>query len=126
MWNLALDGSGNPKLPGTDSCGGQGCRPVVTVNSDGSYSLNQECTLRLFSFVLKDDCFTCLVWSMAQASKAIIPKDSGGPFGQRIGVSVTGSLNKALLVGAYVINRVNPIDLKQYSLVVFNRESISC
>jgi hypothetical protein len=44
MWNFALDGSGNPKLPGADSCGGSGCRPLVTVNSDGSFSPNQECT----------------------------------------------------------------------------------
>lgn len=44
MWNLALDGNGNPKLPGTNSCGGNGCRAVVTVNSDGTYSVNQECT----------------------------------------------------------------------------------
>ena len=43
MWNFALDGNGNPKLPGTDSCGTP-CRPVVTINSDGSYSYNQECT----------------------------------------------------------------------------------
>jgi hypothetical protein len=63
---------------------------------------------------------------MAQASKAIIPKDSGGPFGQRIGVTVGGSLNKALFVGAYVINRVNTTDWKQYSLVVLNREFVSC
>ncbi|KAK2462624.1 hypothetical protein APHAL10511_005357 [Amanita phalloides] len=101
MWNFALDGSGNPLLPGATSCGG-GCRPVVTVTSDGSYSLNQE------------------FWSMAQASKAIVPRDSGGPFGQRIGVTVNGSLNWALVVGAYVVNRVNSGDWKQYSLVVLN------
>ena len=58
---------------------------------------------------------------MAQASKAIIPKDSGGPFGQRIGVTVAGSL-KTLFVGAYVINRVSSTDWKQYSLVVLNGE----
>lgn len=43
MWNLALDGSGDPKLPGTNSCGGPGCRGIVTINSDGSYELNEEC-----------------------------------------------------------------------------------
>lgn len=42
MWNLALDGNGSPKLPGTASCS-TACRAVVTVNSDGSYTLNQEC-----------------------------------------------------------------------------------
>jgi hypothetical protein len=43
MWNIALDGNGNPKLPGTTSCGGPGCRGLVTVNNDGSYVFNQEC-----------------------------------------------------------------------------------
>jgi hypothetical protein len=57
---------------------------------------------------------------MAQASKAIIPKDPDGPFGQRIGVTVEGSLSWALIVGAYVVNRVNPESWKQYSIVVLN------
>lgn len=57
---------------------------------------------------------------MAQSSKAIIPTDPGGPFGQRIGVTVDGSLSWALIVGAYVVNRVNPADWKQYSIVVLN------
>ncbi|KAF9558907.1 glycoside hydrolase family 30 protein [Agrocybe pediades] len=102
MWNIALDGNGNPKLPGTNSCGGSGCRPLVTVNGDGSYSFNQE------------------FYSMAQASKAIIPKDAGGPFGQRIGVSVGGSLSWALRVGAYVTGRVSSSDWLRYSIVVLN------
>ncbi|KAH9476350.1 Endo-1,6-beta-D-glucanase [Psilocybe cubensis] len=102
MWNIALDGNGNPKTPGTNSCGGPGCRAIVTVNSDGSYSFNQE------------------FYSMAQASKAIIPKDPGGPFGQRIGVSVGGSLNWALRVGAYVTGRVSSSDWLRYSIVVLN------
>lgn len=42
MWNLALNGLGEPKLPGTDSCGTP-CRPIVTVNSNGTYNYNQEC-----------------------------------------------------------------------------------
>ena len=50
---------------------------------------------------------TCVVWAMAQASRAIVPKDPGGPFGQRIGVSVTGNLNWALRVGAYVTGRTS-------------------
>ncbi|KAF8205839.1 glucan endo-1,6-beta-glucosidase, partial [Mycena galopus ATCC 62051] len=101
MWNIALDGNGNPKLPGADSCGG-GCRAIVQVNSDGTYSVNQE------------------FYSMAQASKAIIPKDVGGPFGQRIGVTVGGELGWALIVGAYVTHRVNPSDWLRYSIVVLN------
>ncbi|KAF7354010.1 Glycoside hydrolase family 30 protein [Mycena venus] len=101
MFNIALDGDGNPKLPGTNSCG-SGCRPLVTVNSDGSYSYNQE------------------FYSMAQASKAIIPKDNGGPWGQRINVSVAGSMGWALRVGAYATGRVSSSDYTRYSLVVMN------
>ncbi|KAF4583637.1 hypothetical protein EYR38_002392 [Pleurotus pulmonarius] len=102
MWNIALDGNGNPKTPGTDSCGGSGCRALVTVNSDGTWSVNQE------------------FYSMAQASKAIIPRDAGGPFGKRIGVSLGGSQGWALRVGAYVTGRTNPSDWLRYSLVVLN------
>lgn len=57
---------------------------------------------------------------MAQASKAIIPKDAGGPFGQRIGVSLSGSLNWALVVGAYQTERVSSSDFNRYSIVVMN------
>ncbi|KAJ7875298.1 glycoside hydrolase [Mycena olivaceomarginata] len=89
MWNIALD-SGAPKLPGTTSCGGAGYRSIAQVNNDGTYSLNQE------------------FYAMAQPSKAIIPKDAGGPFGKRVGV------------GAYVTGRVNPADWLRYSLVVLN------
>jgi hypothetical protein len=56
---------------------------------------------------------------MAQASRAIIPKDPGGPFGQRIGVTVGGSLNWALRVGAYATGRTSS-EPKRYSLVVLN------
>ncbi|KAJ4001156.1 glucan endo-1,6-beta-glucosidase [Lentinula boryana] len=101
MWNLALDGNGDPFLPGSDSCGG-GCRGIVQINNDGTYSVNQE------------------FYSMAQASKGIIPKDVGGPFGQRIGVTIGGTLASTLTVGAYVTGRVNPTDWLRYSIVVLN------
>ncbi|KAJ7863260.1 glucan endo-1,6-beta-glucosidase [Mycena leptocephala] len=101
MWNIALD-NGAPKLPGTSSCGGSGCRSIAQVNNDGSYSLNQE------------------FYAMAQASKAVIPKDVGGAWGQRIGVTVGGTLNWALQVGAYVTTRVSSSDWLRYSLVVLN------
>ncbi|KAJ3906216.1 glycoside hydrolase superfamily [Lentinula edodes] len=102
MWNIALDGNGNPILPGAVSCNKGGCRGLVTVNSDGSYSFNQD------------------FYSMAQASKAVIPKDSGGPFGTRIHVSVTGSLGWTLRAGAYITRRKNPSDWSRYSIVVLN------
>ncbi|KAI0648146.1 glycoside hydrolase [Trametes meyenii] len=101
MWNLALDGNGQPMLPGTNSCSPP-CRPVATVNSDGSWSVNQE------------------FYAMAQASKAILPRDAGGPWGKRIGVSVGGYQNWALRVGAFVTGRANSNDWLRYSLVVLN------
>lgn len=101
MWNLALDGTGGPVLPGSDSCGG-GCRGVVQINSGGTWSVNQE------------------FYAMAQASKAILPRDSGGPWGQRIGVSVGGSLDWALVVGAYVTGRTSSTEWNRYSIVVLN------
>ncbi|KAG6826979.1 hypothetical protein H0H92_013684 [Tricholoma furcatifolium] len=102
MWNLALNASGDPMYPDTNSCSGPGCRPLVTINPNGTYNFNQE------------------FYAMAQASKAIYPKDIGGPYGQRIGVSVGGSLSWALRVGAYVTERVNKSDWLRYSLVVMN------
>ncbi|GJE98275.1 glycoside hydrolase family 30 protein [Phanerochaete sordida] len=101
MWNLALDGNGQPETPGSNSCANPPCRPVVTI-SGSSYTVNQE------------------FYAMAQASKAIVPKDAGGPFAQRIGVSTGGSLGWALRVGAYVTRRVSASDWLRYSLVVLN------
>ena len=49
LWNLALNAQGQPELPGSNSCNGgvgSACRGVVTINSDGSYELNQECESR--------------------------------------------------------------------------------
>jgi O-glycosyl hydrolase len=102
MWNIALDGNGNPKLPGTDSCGGSGCRGVVQVNSDGSYSFNQE------------------YYSMAHLARGFMPRDAGGPIGQRIGVSLGGGQNWALRVAAFVTKRSNSADWNRYSIVVLN------
>ncbi|EED83900.1 hypothetical protein POSPLDRAFT_134943 [Postia placenta Mad-698-R] len=100
MWNLALDGNGNPKLPGTTSCGGSDpCRGVITINSDGTYELNQE---------------FCVI---AQASKAILPKDQGGPFGRRIKVDVGGNQN--LVVSSFVTERTSSSDWNRYSLATY-------
>ena len=61
---------------------------------------------------------------MAQLSKAVIPKDAGGPFAQRIGVTVGGSQGWALRVGAYVTRRTSSSDWLRYSVVVLNCESL--
>ncbi|KAJ7065779.1 glycoside hydrolase family 30 protein [Mycena amicta] len=102
MFNLATDGNGNPKLPGTTSCGG-GCRPIVTVNSDGSFSYNQE------------------FYALAQASKAVIPKDAGGPWGRRIGVTVQGSKASTFAVTGFSTKRLSSTDWNRYSIVVLNQ-----
>ena len=57
---------------------------------------------------------------MAQASRAITPKDPGGPWGQRIGVNVAGSDAWTLRVTAFVTKRNNPSDWWRYSIVVLN------
>lgn len=57
---------------------------------------------------------------MAQASKAIIPKDAGGPWGMKIGVSLGGPSNWTLRVGAYMTGRAKSSDWSRYSLVVLN------
>ena len=75
---------------------------MATVNTDGTYTLHQE------------------YYAMAQASRGILPRDPGGPFGTRLGVSVGGSLAWGLRVGAYVTHRVSSTDWLQYSLVVLN------
>lgn len=48
MWNIALDRNGQPLLPGTGSCQNPSCRGVVTING-GSYTLNEECELVIYS-----------------------------------------------------------------------------
>ncbi|KAK2460053.1 hypothetical protein APHAL10511_007930 [Amanita phalloides] len=107
MWNLALDGSGSPMLPGTNSCKDEHrtkntCRPVVAVSKDGSYSFTQD------------------FYVMAHTSKAIIPKDPGGPFGQRIGVTIKGSPSITVIASAYVVRGRKSTEPKQYTLVVLN------
>jgi hypothetical protein len=57
---------------------------------------------------------------MAQASRAITPKDPGGPWGQRIGVNVAGSDAWTLRVTAFVTKRNNPSDWWRYSITVMN------
>ncbi|KAF7972752.1 hypothetical protein HWV62_17118 [Athelia sp. TMB] len=60
------------------------------------------------------------LYAMAQASKAVLPKDAGGPWGQRIDVSIGGGSDWALVVGAYKTERLSPTDWNRYSLVVLN------
>ncbi|KAL1657772.1 glycoside hydrolase superfamily, partial [Schizophyllum commune] len=97
--NIALDGNGKPKLPGTNTCGGPSCRAILTVNSDGSWSV---------------------IYAMAHLSKATIPNDAGGHSGKRIGVRVGGDLSWALVITAFVTERTNSSDWLRYSFVSDN------
>ena len=120
MWNIAGNSVGGPKLPGTTSCGGSGCRPIVYIYSGGTYALNQECRFTSFLTFAILGAYFATVYTAAQASKAIIPKDVDGPWGKRIGVSVGGTLDWTFVVGAYVTGRVKSSDWYRYSLVVLN------
>ena len=119
MWNIALDSNGQPQLPGTASCKNPVCRGVVTITG-GSYTLNEECELVAIHRLWFRAKSSLVVYAMAQASRAIIPKDPGGPWGQRIGVNVVGSSSQALRVSAFVTKRTNPTDWWRYNIVVLN------
>ena len=120
MWNIALDDNGEPLLPGTSSCQNPFCRGVVTI-SGGSYTLNEECGDYAHPlFVLRAKVVSLVVYTMAQASRAITPKDPGGPWGQRVGVNVTGSNSWNLQATAFVTKKNNPSDWWRYSIVVLN------
>ena len=102
---------------------------IVCMNAKINWNLDIKLTLRPMFNITKNEneninlmvwVGSGLVYSMAQASKAILPKDVGGPWGKRIGVSVGGSMSWGLVVGAYVTGRVNPSDWNRYSLVVLN------
>uniref|UniRef100_D8Q9M6 Glycoside hydrolase family 30 protein n=1 Tax=Schizophyllum commune (strain H4-8 / FGSC 9210) TaxID=578458 RepID=D8Q9M6_SCHCM len=105
-WNLALDENGGPQLDGASSCDHEGgCTGLVEVKSNGTYVLRRQ------------------YYALAQLSRAILPKDAGGPFGKRIGVSVTGDQSWALVVGAFLTERGVANEPSRYSLVVLNCES---
>ena len=57
---------------------------------------------------------------MAQAGKAILPRDVNGPFGQRLHLTIGGARAQGLIATAFVTGRVNPSDWNRYSLVVLN------
>ncbi|KAJ7500442.1 glycoside hydrolase family 30 protein [Mycena galericulata] len=100
MWNLI---SGE-ELPGSTSCQGtdgkpNACRAVVTLSKNGTYVLNQE------------------YYSIAQAARAVIPRDAGGPFGRLIKSTVTPD---NLRVNAYATGRASTADPTRYSLHVLN------
>ena len=65
--------------------------------------------------ILSDYLYT--VYGLAHANKAILPRDAGGPWGQRAGVTVGGSKFWSLVVSAYQTGRNNPSDWNRYSLV---------
>ncbi|KAF8335813.1 glycoside hydrolase family 30 protein [Cantharellus anzutake] len=100
MWSLAGDPSGGPLLPGTNSCG-QGCRAMVSIVGS-NYTLNQE------------------FYGLAHANKAVLPVDAGGPTGERIQSSITGSNAGSLLATTYRIRRSKAGNPTRYTMVVLN------
>ena len=117
-----MDPQGNPKLPGASSCG-DGCRGVAQVSPDGSVQLNQECELSKLHIWFNGYLTTWnapIVFAIAHAAKAILPKDVNGPSGRRIGYGLNGNSASALTVGAYVTGRAKAGDPSRYSLVVMN------
>jgi hypothetical protein len=62
----------------------------------------------------------CLVYAMAQLSKAVIPRDDGGPFGQRIGLSVGGGKGWALRAVAFRTGRSSSAEWIKYTIAVLN------
>lgn len=57
---------------------------------------------------------------MAHASKAIIPRDTGGPWGRRIGVNVGGGSASNLRVTAFETARSDSSLRSRYSIVAMN------
>lgn len=58
---------------------------------------------------------------MGHAAKAILPITENGPYGQRIGISVTGSQAELITAGAYLTKQSsNSSDNSRYSIVVLN------
>ncbi|KAJ6567069.1 glycoside hydrolase superfamily [Mycena capillaripes] len=105
MW-LLISGA---ELPKSTSCHGKdgkpnACRAVVTVNADGTYVLNQE------------------YYSIAQASHAVLPSETNGPFGTVIKSTVAASGNRTtnLRVVAYAAAGAKAEDPTRYSLHVLN------
>ncbi|KAG8856486.1 hypothetical protein FRB91_000767 [Serendipita sp. 411] len=105
IWNLVGRANGDPKLPGTGSCF-PGCRPVVSVDNNRWY-LNEE------------------YYMLAHSSRIVIPREKGGGFATRIGVSVGGSLGSTLSVQAYVTPRASSSDWLKYGIVVLNANDAS-
>lgn len=62
---------------------------------------------------------------MAQASKAIRPRDPGDPFGQRIGIFVGGPLSWVLRASAFVTKCMFVGEWLQYSIVAMSYEFVA-
>lgn len=71
----------------------------------------------MFNKALEEGVNTGIDYAMAQASRAILPRDVGGPWGKRIGVTSSSGL---LRVSAFVTQRTSSADWNRYSLVVLN------
>jgi len=85
---------------------------------NNKYYLNEECKCARHSpLALIENHADYL---LAHSSRIVIPRDSGGGFGSRIGVSVSGTLSWTLNVQAYMIPRNTSTAPAKYGLVVIN------
>lgn len=58
---------------------------------------------------------------MGHAAKAILPIAENGPYGQRIGINVSGSQAKSITAGAYMTKQPSGSSgSSKYSIVVLN------
>jgi hypothetical protein len=58
-----------------------------------------------------------LVFGIAHASKAVIPRDSKGQWAERIDTVVNGPQNETIIVTAYQTPASNSADFNRYNLV---------
>jgi hypothetical protein len=56
---------------------------------------------------------------MAQATKAVLPRQAGGAWAKRLESTVAGAPNEALIATAYMSPSVDSSELNRYTLVCF-------
>lgn len=86
---------------------------------NNQWSLNEECQCCCYSHLLHHSTGP-VDYLLAHSSRIVIPRDSGGQFATRIGVTVNGTFNWALDVQAYATPRLSSSDPPKYGIVVIN------